>query len=382
MDVEIGIVGAGPAGARAAELLAGMGADVVLWDPRAPWEKPCGGGLAASAFRACPELGELRRRANRIGRVLADNGRGDALEFTLDEALFVIPRQELGRWQLDRARRAGAEHIPLTVRGVERTSAGWEVVTSDGGVTRARLVVGADGAGSLVRKTLAPGFRIDLAPTRVAYVPGPGPNPDAILLRFMNGVVGYLWDFPRPDHRSVGIGIWAEGWSKRDFDLQIQRHRNAVDRNPQADVPWKGAVIGTAARPHPHSYATVGGPSHALLGDAAGFADPAFGEGIRNALRSAALLAEAYSKDRSFRSYPARARDRLEPEFRRYRRVRRHILTRDRPDSLIQAALRNHGVVALLQALVDWENGQEANLQLPRRWLENMGALMGTDAPG
>ena len=49
--VEIGIVGAGPAGARAGELLADAGAEVVLLDPKAPWEKPCGGGITAGTFR-------------------------------------------------------------------------------------------------------------------------------------------------------------------------------------------------------------------------------------------------------------------------------------------------------------------------------------------
>ncbi|MCR4341777.1 MAG: FAD-dependent monooxygenase, partial [Gemmatimonadaceae bacterium] len=55
-DAEIAVVGAGPAGARAAELLAREGADVLLLDPRAPWEKPCGGGLTASAFHDFPQL--------------------------------------------------------------------------------------------------------------------------------------------------------------------------------------------------------------------------------------------------------------------------------------------------------------------------------------
>lgn len=48
-DGQIGIVGAGPAGARAAERLARLGADVVLLDPTAQWEKPCGGGLTSSS---------------------------------------------------------------------------------------------------------------------------------------------------------------------------------------------------------------------------------------------------------------------------------------------------------------------------------------------
>lgn len=40
LTTKIAVVGAGPAGARAAELLSTYGADVVLLDPKAPWEKP------------------------------------------------------------------------------------------------------------------------------------------------------------------------------------------------------------------------------------------------------------------------------------------------------------------------------------------------------
>jgi flavin-dependent dehydrogenase len=43
-SVEVGIVGAGPVGARAAELLAGHGAGVVLLDPKSPGRSRAAGG--------------------------------------------------------------------------------------------------------------------------------------------------------------------------------------------------------------------------------------------------------------------------------------------------------------------------------------------------
>lgn len=65
---QVGVLGAGPAGARAAELLAKRGADVVLLDPKVPREKPCGGGLTPSAFDEIPELEELKPSARAIER--------------------------------------------------------------------------------------------------------------------------------------------------------------------------------------------------------------------------------------------------------------------------------------------------------------------------
>lgn len=67
-EAEAGIVGAGPAGARLAELLAARGVEVLLWDPKAPWEKPCGGGLTAAAVQWVPELAGAVRMAQSAGR--------------------------------------------------------------------------------------------------------------------------------------------------------------------------------------------------------------------------------------------------------------------------------------------------------------------------
>src|SRR4051812_42626105 len=48
--MRIAIIGAGPSGAMAAVRLARAGAEVLLFDPSHPREKPCGGGLTGRAL--------------------------------------------------------------------------------------------------------------------------------------------------------------------------------------------------------------------------------------------------------------------------------------------------------------------------------------------
>ncbi|MGK2962106.1 MAG: NAD(P)/FAD-dependent oxidoreductase [Gemmatimonadaceae bacterium] len=143
-DAEIGVVGAGPAGARAAELLAREGADVLLLDPRAPWEKPCGGGLTASAFHGFPELFGIKPLARRIDRVRLEASVDVFLDVALDEPLYVTARLTLSRWQLERAVRAGASFEKAAVKRAERADGGWTLQLASGSVRRVRRVIGAE----------------------------------------------------------------------------------------------------------------------------------------------------------------------------------------------------------------------------------------------
>ena len=53
-----------------AERFAKPGADVMLFDPKAPWEKPCGGGLTAAALRHTPVPLELEDEFTEIEKLL------------------------------------------------------------------------------------------------------------------------------------------------------------------------------------------------------------------------------------------------------------------------------------------------------------------------
>ena len=371
LRTEIGIVGAGPAGARAAELLAAAGAEVVLFDPRAPWEKPCGGGLTAAAIDNIPALQGVLPHARHIDTVRLEAG-DTTLVIPLQRPLHIISRTALGLWQLDRARSAGAVLEPVAVRAIRRApEAGWELDLGDYGTATVALLVGADGAASRVRQAVAPDLEIELAPTRVAYPPGAGRRASEMGLRFFPDAEGYAWDFPRPDHRSLGVGVAPGTWSRRRMDEEVNRYWDALGRCECVEVLRAGAVIGTAGRRLDWRYALVGQRDYALLGDAAGFADPATGEGIQNAIRSGEFLAEAFLQSGDFGAYTRIARSRLEREFAVARRVRRLLYAGRLASRLIELAERHALAHALLATIVDGGNAHDPALlrRIPAEWM-------------
>lgn len=369
LTTKIAVVGAGPAGARAAELVATYGADVVLLDPKAPWEKPCGGGLTESAFVDVPELRELEPLTRPVTEVRVETDADHGFVVPLSKPIRVVSRRVLGGWQLDRTRAAGAVHLPERVRSIRRAYGAWRLETDERTI-QADLLVGADGAASIVRRAAAPKFDVELAPTRISFVPGAGPTSESILLRFFPHVAGYVWDFPRPDHRSVGVGIQAGQWRRPRMDAAIDDFRRAAEACLCADenAERAGAVIGTAQLGH-GDFTRIAGDDFALLGDAAGFADPATGEGIRNALRSGELLATAWLGDGTFAGYPALARRAFKREFDVSRILRRILFESGTGTGLIRAALRSPGAHALAATLADAINEHEGSPpNLLRRW--------------
>jgi len=361
-DFDIGIVGAGPAGARAAELLAGQGASVVMWDPRAPWEKPCGGGLTASIFERIPDMIEVLPWTRTVRKVRMELDPEHGFTVPLDAPLRLVSRIDLARWQLARAERAGARLEHVGVRALRRTSGGWRVGTSNGHEARVSFLVGADGAASLVRRVVAPELRVELVPTRVRYPKGPGPEPDLVVMRFYDGAAGYLWDFPRPDHRSVGIGLPGRGWGRQRFDREIDAYMQSVERCDCGHDSRAGAVIGTSWFGH-GDFRAVGATDFALLGDAAGFADPTTGEGIQNALRSADLLAESWREAGDFSLYPAKARRAFRTEFRIGRFARRALFGNGLGTWLIGRAMTSTRAYALVAALANASNAHSWGLR-------------------
>lgn len=347
---DFAVVGAGPAGSRAAELLARRGASVVLLDPKAPWEKPCGGGLTASVLRHTPELAELGDVGQTVREVEVVAPCGASVVVPVRTPYLVVNRLTLSLWGLERAQSAGATFLRTAVLHVERSKGEWVLEDSVGGAHRARWLVAADGAASRLRRQLAPLLRPELAPTRVVY-PSNGTSPHRAVFRFFSAADGYLWDFPRPDRHSVGVGVAPGTFARAALDGALLQYRLA-ETGVDAQADSAGAVIATSLW-QSGRVTDLGERDYALLGDAAGLADPATGEGIDYALRSAAIAAESFSESEGFTRYPSRLSRALHREMWRGRLVRKWLFHPGAADALVRRARQSPRGALLLMALVD-----------------------------
>jgi flavin-dependent dehydrogenase len=332
------IVGAGPAGSFAAERLARGGARVALFDGRPPGEpKACGGGVTSKALKAWPHLLEA------VGRTIDEldmySPSGKRLHLKLDEPFAVYSRIAFDTFLRERARDAGARVFAEKIagRGFKRTTEGWIVNTQSGKEFSANWLVGADGANSPIAKKLA--GPLPPAEMEVAFgyrAPLPDDGNAATVVAFLPKWVGYAWAFPRPDHISFGIATTQDAFDHEALDkllwdfmvsyYEVRPYRTPTSRGSERALShnansamklWKQSsnaepsdaqrvraelkksaeryaarIPGLEPRTWDHRHAC--GELWALLGDAAGFADPVTGEGIYYALRSAELFAEAY----------------------------------------------------------------------------------------
>ncbi len=320
------IVGAGPAGSLAAERLARGGVRVALFDGRPPGEpKACGGGVTSKALKAWPHLLEA------VGRTIDEldmySPSGKRLHLKLEEPFAVYSRIAFDTFLRERAREAGA-HVfaeKIAGRGFKKSGDGWIVQTQGGQEFTAAWLVGADGANSPIAKKLA--GPLPPAEMEVAFgyrAPMPEAGNAATVVAFLPKWVGYAWAFPRPDHISFGIATTQDAfdhealdkllwdfmvsyyevaqvgnlrlpmrlWSNGKTTAQVNNLRYIRAELKKSAERYAARIPGLEPRTWDQRHAC--GEQWALLGDAAGFADPVTGEGIYYALRSAELFADAY----------------------------------------------------------------------------------------
>ena len=287
--MNITIIGAGPAGSWAAIELAKKGHAVTLIDSQAPWEKPCGGGVTAKALSGF-SIFESALPRQYIDRITIYFGDRNSVTVRPEQPLAVVSRRDLGKYLLDHAVATGVSFLKTRVSKISSTSRGWTLTTRESEL-HAEFLVGADGASSLVRRTVSTGLTPeDLCVTLGYFIPGTASS--QMKVYFVPGFQGYIWSFPRPNHTSYGLITRSEpGWTSRAKTLLS----NFIAADLGSDV-MQQAEFYSAPVPclGPRSWRTnrVTGDRWALIGDAAGFADPITGEGIHFAFRSAQLLAD------------------------------------------------------------------------------------------
>jgi len=314
-DADVLVVGGGPAGSSIAHALASRGIDVMVVDrARFPRPKPCAEYLSPQASRSLARMGALdeveRSGAAALAgiRVYAPNGSVIAGDFVAKHGYhgfrdrgLSVRREVLDAILLERAGASGArivEGAKVTellrepdgrVRGVRLT------LDDSSREVRARVVVGADGLGSVVARRLGLTRRLRW-PRRIA------------LVTHYKGVkdVGEHGEMHVAPDGYVGIADVGGGLTTVaavfpvSRSREISRDRIEFLRRWLFDQRRLALRFASAERVTPvvatgpfASYARrASAPGAALVGDAADFFDPFTGEGIYAALRGGEILAD------------------------------------------------------------------------------------------
>jgi geranylgeranyl diphosphate/geranylgeranyl-bacteriochlorophyllide a reductase len=369
---DVAIVGAGPAGAWAAQRLAGSGARVALFDPSHPREKPCGGGITGRALElvhAC--VSPITLPAVEIAAAsFIHRERAAGVTLTADGSgyppLVVAARREFDSALLAAATAAGARHHAVRVTSLSQQRDAWVIGTREGS-HRAAWLLGADGTNSFVRRHVAAPFaRADLSIATGYFVQGTSSRD--IVVAFEDEPAGYLWSFPRPDHLAVGICAQADRTTANEL---LARARGWIERHvPMAD----GVRLERYSWPIPSltaralSVETPSGDRWMLAGDAAGLVDPITREGIYFALRSGEMAAEALIAGvNAAAHYAACVRDEIHGELLRAAQLRARFYRPRFIELLLKGLARSRPVREVMADLVA---GRQAYRGLRRRLLK------------
>jgi menaquinone-9 beta-reductase len=309
VDVDVLIIGAGPAGSTAATTLANLGYSVAVIDKGVfPRHKTCASWINALAFSRFPYLQSalsnlvdcpfhgIRFYDQSISRHGSYNER--------KPSGYVTLRSKFDHGLANIAATAGAlVHQGVRAVRIDEDKTGIQATLSDGRMLRSRFLIGADGSNSQIARwsglrkswrhdqyVLCANEDIPYSPQAIERFYG-SKFPLFVSLRF-NGLDGYGWIFPKRDFICVGIGgrVPAESDIREIMRTFVERARQMklipADlhlSNPDYALDPAGAV---------HKMKTLTKSRTILIGDAGGFVSGSTGEGIYPGMVSGAIAAE------------------------------------------------------------------------------------------
>jgi geranylgeranyl reductase family protein len=291
------IVGGGPAGSSCAWALRSSGLDVLVVDRKPfPRDKVCAGWITPQVVESLAlDLDEYRgtRTCQPIRGFRTGMLGGREIETRYDHPVsYGIRRCEFDDYLLARSRVRVAE--PRSIQRIERDGDGWLV----DGCLRARVLVGAGGHLCPVARMLGARQHAEsvvVAAQEIEFAPPAGELErgsvceDLPELFFCNDLEGYGWCFRKGEYLNIGLGRTShEGLTGhvRQF-VEFLHERGKV----RTAVPEK--FHGHAYQLYERTPPELCADGVLLIGDAAGLAYPQSGEGIRPAVESGLMAAEA-----------------------------------------------------------------------------------------
>ncbi|NJR38840.1 MAG: geranylgeranyl reductase family protein [Leptolyngbyaceae cyanobacterium CSU_1_4] len=284
------IVGAGPAGGSAAYHLAKKGRSVLLLEKESlPRYKPCGGGVSPQVaqwfdFDFSPVI-SLKVSSLRFTWKM-----GDPVDAHLEntEPIWLVRRDRFDHFLVQKAQEQGAELRDSTeVKGIHWQGDRWQVHTADGTV-EGRYLVGADGAKGMMANWL--GFKDRqrrLAGALEAEAAATITGSQAVHFEFGMVKNGYIWNFPKADGYSIGIGTFRGGDQKQDFKAILAEYATLFGIDMKTTKQYGHPICLWDGNQKLHTQNAL------LVGEAACVVDPMTAEGIRPSIFTGVKAAEA-----------------------------------------------------------------------------------------
>lgn len=288
MDYDVIVVGAGPAGSTAARLCAEDALQVLLLDKAAiPRFKSCAGGITRRGYRLLDTDVPDKLLRNRAYGAKVVCGRHMAYVRDEEPIAYLTRRSEFDEHLVKAAVKEGVELSESTCFNKLERKRGFAEVSTSKGVFSCNMVVGADGASSrvagYVRKPHKPH---QIGVTLEADIPYDGARLDDLEFHLATAPSGYSWIFPKDDHVSVGMGgVAGKFKNPRECFTSFLSSQGFPP-----DSVYAGHMI-----PAGGFKREIVSDNIILAGDAAGFVDPLFGEGITFAVNSGICAAKAIS---------------------------------------------------------------------------------------
>ncbi|HMB90502.1 MAG TPA: geranylgeranyl reductase family protein [Rhodothermales bacterium] len=310
MTYDVAIVGAGPAGTTCALAVKGSGLRVAVLDKAVfPRDKVCGDAIPTRVVQVLqdvdPEVAEaFAQFGGKVdingSRIVAPNQR--ACELRYSDVGYMSRRIDFDTFLFEQAQaRTNTDFFPGTpIRDVVAGEDGVEILAAEGQTFRAKMVVGCDGAHSVVARALTE-TKVDrdhYCGAVRAYYKNVADVPGNLLEVYLeqDHLPGYFWIFPLPGgFANVGFGMLSRTISDRSISLKKSLEA-IIAATPElavrfADAERVGPVVGFGL-PLGSRKVPVSGRRFLLTGDAASLIDPVTGDGIGTAMLSAKLAAE------------------------------------------------------------------------------------------